>query len=514
MGFGTLFGALLITTMPERHIYTLQNINEAVKRLIEKATGGKSFWVKAEIAAIKPASSGHTYLELVQTENGSTVAKAKANIWQGSQAVIKLELGADYDSILKEGSEVLLSVKVSFHLQYGYSLTVEAVDKDFALGDIEKRKRQCIEKLIAEGVIHRNKEIPLPTVIQQIIVIGSSESAGYKDFVKQIEENPYRYKFDHTLIHTQVQGDAARRDIVRALLKSKQIKTSGVIVILRGGGSKFDLDVFNDYEICKLITEQPLPVFTGLGHEIDQMVSDVVAHTSHKTPSAVGAYIISYNNHYEARQQQTWIRIKDIALRYYKLHHTWFASKKDVFSVKSIEYTRLRRGSLHTIGTRILRKSSEVINEQKKHLQKGHQIITLKPISILTVRETGVLRLHHQQLKQTTSKYFELQSKHLDGYNMRVFIRHAQSKLEVERRKIVYAHTMIQLADPEKISMRGFGIIRKGDKIVNREMILNQGDVLNVRVFGKNFDTQFIKYTSSWTLTQRMSQRLKSLIKF
>jgi len=500
--------------MPEGPIYTLQKINAAIKKHIDDATNGKSFWVKAEIVAIKPASSGHIYLELVQTENGSTVAKAKAKIWKEKQADIKIELGNDYSNIIKGGSEVLLRVKVEFHLQYGYSLTIEGVDKDFALGDIERRKQACVEKLTLEGVINRNKGITLPTVIQRIIIIGSSESAGYKDFVKQIEENPFRYKFDHTLIHTQVQGDAARRDIVGALLKTKQVKTNAIIVILRGGGSKFDLDVFNDYEICKLITEQALPVFTGLGHEIDQMVSDVVAHTSHKTPSAAGAYIVSYNNHYEARQQQTWIRIKDIALRYYKLQHTWFASKKDVFSVKSNEYTRLRRGALHTIGTRILRKSSEVINEQKNHLQKGHQILTLKPISILTVREPAALRLLHQRLKQTTAKYFELQSKHLDGYNMHVFIRYTQSKLEVERRKIVDAHTMIQLADPEKISMRGFGIIRKGDKIVNRDMILSEGDELNVRVFGKNFETQFIKYTSSWTLTQRMSQRLKSLIRF
>ncbi len=500
--------------MPEGPIYSLQKINAAVKKAIDSATHGASFWVKAEIAAIKPASSGHTYLELVQTENGNTIAKAKANIWQGKQVEIKMELGNDYSNILKEGSEVLFLVKVSFHLQYGYSLTIEGVDKDFALGDIERRKRECIEKLTAEGVIHRNKGITLPTVIQHIIIIGSSESAGYKDFVKQIEENPYRYKFDHTLIHTQVQGDAARRDIVGALLKTKQVKTNAIIVILRGGGSKFDLDVFNDYEICKLITEQTLPVFTGLGHEIDQMVSDIVAHTSHKTPSAVGAYIISHNNLFEARQQQTWIRIKDIALRYYKLQHTWFAAKKEVFSVKSIEYTRLRRGALSTLGNRILRKSSETINEEKKHLHKGLQVLSSKPTSILTVREPAALRLFHQRLMQTSANYLNLQSKELDKYHMDIIIRYVRTKLEMERRRMTDAHTFIQFADPDNLSARGFGIIRKGEKIVSHDMKLEKGDLLNIRAYGKNYESEFIKYTTPWSPTQRMSQRLKNLIKF
>ncbi len=504
--------------MPEKTTYTLYQINSAVKRAIDIATASKSFWVKAELAAIKPSSSGHTYLELVQTENGSTIAKAKANIWSKDLPFIKKELGADFANILKEGSEILFEARVSFHVQYGYSLSVISIDKDFALGDLERRKREVLERLQKEGIIGRNRALPIPIAIQHVIIIGSSESAGYQDFIKQIDQNPYKYRFDHHLIHTGVQGDAAKKDIVAALIRTKRIPSeqleNAVIVMIRGGGSKFDLDIFNDYDICKLITEQSFPVYTGIGHEIDQTISDLVAHTSHKTPSAVGAHIVSHNDNFETNRKQAWIRIKDFALRYYKQQHTWFAAKKDVFSVKSMEYTKLRRGSLHTLGNRIIRRTNETLHADLTKLLSAHQTLKNRTHSTLTVREPASLRLAHQKLQQSTIACLNLRKSRLDRYTMAAYLRLAQNKLEAERRRMIDAQTFVQFADPDKLSARGFGIIRKNGKILGKDTRLEQGDLLHIRAFGTSYESEFIKYLEPWNPTQRMNQRLKSWIKF
>jgi exodeoxyribonuclease VII large subunit len=190
--------------------------------------------------------------------------------------------------------KVLLLVGVIFHEVYGLSLNVRDIDPAYTMGEMALKKREVIERLIKEGLIGLNKSLSLPIVPQRIAVISSPTAAGYGDFFGQLDNNPYGYRFVHTLFPALMQGSGAEQSIISALRKaSKKIDLFDVLVIIRGGGSVIDLNCFDSYNLASEVARSPLPVITGIGHEKDDTVADIAAHTKMKTPTAVAEFLIS-----------------------------------------------------------------------------------------------------------------------------------------------------------------------------------------------------------------------------
>ena len=273
----------------------LSELNGLVKKAIGEAFTAP-IWVIGEISELKLNRNGHCYLVLIEKdENGDTiVAQAKATIWSYSFRMLRPYFEATTGQQLTEGLKVLVSVSVEFHELYGYSLNIRDIDPTYTLGDMARRRREIIARLHAEGVADMNKELLLPLVPQKIAVISSPTAAGYQDFIDQLMNNPAGYHFHVKLFPAIMQGNETEESIIHAL---EQIfhyeKFFDAVVIIRGGGSQADLSCFDNYNLAYYVTQFPLPVLTGIGHEKDDSIVDLVAHTRLKTPTAVAEFLIS-----------------------------------------------------------------------------------------------------------------------------------------------------------------------------------------------------------------------------
>jgi exodeoxyribonuclease VII large subunit len=250
---------------------------------------GRDFWLVAEVA--QATFQQHAYLELVQQEKGKIVAKSRAAIWQSTLQILRRKLGTQPETILKKGSKVLLLVTINFHEVYGLSLIVNDLDQNFALGEMEAKRQATLERLQKENLLFKQKQLLLPVVFQKIAVISSAEAAGYGDFMHQLTQNQYGYQFNCKLFPAAVQGEKAASELKAQL---EHIRSGfDAVVLIRGGGSKLDLAVFDEYEVASALCMSPLPILTGIGHQRDDSVCDSAAALSFKTPTAVAEYLIN-----------------------------------------------------------------------------------------------------------------------------------------------------------------------------------------------------------------------------
>lgn len=266
-------------------IYTLTNLTRSLENHFDKTFGTRTYWVKAELSKVN-VSSGRRYIELVDSENENVSAKIQAIIWANTYSTIFKKAGKVIESIIQPGNKVLIEVKIQYDKIYGLKLLIVDLDLSFSFGDVEKLKKETIAKLKKEQIFNDQKSVYLPVISKRIALIGSIDTSGYKDFVTELSTNNYYRNFAVKVFDTKVQGKAAIPQIIKAINSANQYDVD-VIVILRGGGSKIDLNIFNDYSLCKAICDSRLPVLTGIGHETDEVVADLVARKSLITPTAL-----------------------------------------------------------------------------------------------------------------------------------------------------------------------------------------------------------------------------------
>lgn len=255
-----------------------------------------AYWVQAELSEVREAYNGHCYIELVQkAERGNVLlAKARGNIWSNVYKMLKPYFESATGQSFTAGIKVLLQVSVEYHEQYGLSLTVYDIDPTYTLGDMARRRREILQQLEEEGVLTLNKELPMPQLPQRVAVISAAGAAGYGDFCDQLTGNPYGFVFYPKLFPAVMQGDRVEETIIAALDRiASERDLWDVVVIIRGGGATSDLSGFDTYALAANCAQFPLPIITGIGHERDDTVLDVVAHTRVKTPTAAAEYLIA-----------------------------------------------------------------------------------------------------------------------------------------------------------------------------------------------------------------------------
>ncbi len=249
-------------------------------------------WISCEISELKVNSSGHCYLELVEKGESSAAAKAQARgvIWRSAYGQISTRFKQLTTMELQRGVLILAQVVVNYHELYGLSLQILDIDPTYTIGEAELRRRMAIEKLQKDGNWDVNRSRPLPTVVQRIAVVASSKSAGFEDFMREIERS--NYHFEITLFDAVMQGGSAENSIIEALIAIANRRGEfDVVAVLRGGGSSNDLECFNSYRLALHFARFPLPVISGIGHERDVSVVDMVAHVMVKTPTALANWL-------------------------------------------------------------------------------------------------------------------------------------------------------------------------------------------------------------------------------
>ena len=274
--------------------YSLLELHQCIRQQLKDAMPGL-YWVVAEINELHVNSAGHCFMELIEKASHSEqiTAKARANIWAYHFRMLSPYFETMTRQRLVAGLKVMLQVSVEFHELYGMSLQVTDINPAFTAGDLAMQRQAVIQQLVDEGVFDMNHELEVPHVPQRIAVISSETAAGYGDFVDQLHHQQHGYAFHHRLFQAVMQGNEAEDSIIRALEQIFEHEDEfDVVVLIRGGGSQSDLNCFNSYRLASCIAQFPLPVMTGIGHDRDETVADLVACIPLKTPTAVAEYLI------------------------------------------------------------------------------------------------------------------------------------------------------------------------------------------------------------------------------
>lgn len=279
----------------EQQAISLYELNGLVKRSIRSCLPD-TYWVQAELSDVRTNYSGHCYLEFVQKDAGGNnlIAKARGTVWSNIFKMLKPYFEQETGQSFTSGIKVLVEVSVEFHELYGYSLTVLDIDPTYTVGDMERKRREILRQLEEEGVIDLNKELEMPMLPQRVAVISSATAAGYGDFCNQLANNPRGYGFRTELFPAIMQGERVEESVIAALdVIYERMEEFDVVVIIRGGGATSDLSGFDTYALAANVAQFPLPIITGIGHERDDTILDMVAHTRVKTPTAAAEYLIA-----------------------------------------------------------------------------------------------------------------------------------------------------------------------------------------------------------------------------
>ncbi len=274
---------------------TLSELTTQIQQVI-RAGFDTPVWIRAEISELRENPGGHCYLEFIEKdgESDTLLAKTKATIWSSTYRMLKPYFESSTGQILRSGLNVLVAVTVEFHGVYGFSLNVRDIDPTFTIGEMAARRLQIIRQLEADGIADMNKQLPFPELPQRIAIISSPTAAGYGDFCDQLKNNSSKFSFYTKLFPAIMQGDQAETSIISALENIfKYAELFDVVVIIRGGGATTDLACFDSYEMALNCAQFPLPVVTGIGHQRDNTILDMIANSSLKTPTAVAEFLIS-----------------------------------------------------------------------------------------------------------------------------------------------------------------------------------------------------------------------------
>lgn len=414
-----------------RQQLTLYELNTLVKEVVE-TTLPNEYWVEAELSEVRQ-QSGHCYMELIQKDpfTNTPVAKAAAKCWRNTWALARPHFEHVTGQPLKAGMKVLLKVYAQFHENYGFSWIVTDIDPTYTMGDMARKRQEIIQQLKKQGVFDLNKQLPLPLFAQRIAVISSQQAAGYGDFCQQLANNQYGFQFEVMLFSAVMQGERVEQSIIHALDEINLYADHfDCVVIIRGGGATSDLSGFDTLPLAENVANFPLPVITGIGHDRDESVIDMVAHTRVKTPTAAAALLIDH-------LAQTLGRIDTATERICK----------NVDSRMTMEHLRIDR----------LARAIPVLFSLVKTRQEAHLDQLYTRLSTASQRQIDASS-HHISLLQQQLK--PLVTALLTGQQHRINMLQQQ----------------VEALDPTLLLKRGYSITLHNGKAVTQAKALQQGD--------------------------------------
>ncbi|MDO4956889.1 MAG: exodeoxyribonuclease VII large subunit [Bacteroidales bacterium] len=278
----------------EQNVLSLYELNRLVRNVLEDAFD-QSYWIQAELSDVGVNRTGHCYVDFVQKapKGNAIIARARGTIWANVYALLAPYFEQQTGQRFAAGIKVLVKVEVNYHEAYGFSLNVIDIDPTYTLGDLARRRQEILRQLEEEGVLTLNKELEMPVLPQRVAVISAATAAGYGDFCNQLFNNPKGFVFYPKLFPAVMQGEQTEKTIISALnVIAEEQEKWDVVVIIRGGGATSDLASFDTYLLAANVAQFPLPIITGIGHERDDTVLDMISHTRVKTPTAAAEFLI------------------------------------------------------------------------------------------------------------------------------------------------------------------------------------------------------------------------------
>lgn len=451
-----------------RHTMKLSDLQLEIQEVIQKSFEVPR-WISCEIMDITINYSGHCYLDLIEKDDKSdrVLARARATIWASSYRMLKpyFETSTGYE--LTSGIKILVLASIEFHPVYGLSLNIKDIDPTYTLGDVERKKREIILQLEQEGVLEMNKEIPLSAVPQKIAIVSSKTAAGYEDFLDQLQGNPYGYHFYTRLFPAVMQGENAERSIITSLEKIFKYESHfDAVVIIRGGGSKSDLACFDSYELAYHVSQFPLPIVTGIGHEQDDTITDLVAHTRLKTPTAVAGFFIDRLSSFEGKLEEF----------------------QDILVNTTISILNEQKLQLQIYQEKYMSGSVAMVHSWQEHLLRLTGNIRFEVQQQLRSNDKLVARF--MEKLRSTAKHFP-QRKFIESAHIRQRFRQLTlNKLDIETRKLEDYHRLAAYAEPGQILKMGFSISRKDGKALKDVKNTVPGTMIETELYSGKFKSK------------------------
>lgn len=439
-------------------IYRLQRLAQAIQGLFERELGQKHYWVKAEIAEVKKARSGHVYLQLVEEREGIRLANLSAVIWKIDYEQLEAKMATELPSLLEKGKEIVVQVLVDFHPNYGLKLIIKDIDLSFSLGELERRRQENLKHLEQSGKINANRELAESLVWQRVAIISSPEAAALQDFYQHLQENEFNYRFKLELFPSKVQGREAAAELIKALESIKH-QDFDCIAIIRGGGSSLDLDVFNDLDLCYKILASPIPVLSGIGHESDWTLVDRVVHSPHKTPTAVADYLIDKMSHFEAHILAQYNGIAKLSTEFMLDHKLDLEQIKAQLVNQPLNFIASLRGRVELQASALIRASASGLLSHRRDLDLFEEFLKSRPLFILNQVLRPRLQNSQERIDLLAHHHFEKRANALKNL--------AQT---------------IELLSPKQTLKRGYSISRINGKSISSIKGLKIGDHIETEI--------------------------------
>ena len=422
----------------DRQELSLLELNNRVKEAVLNAFP-ETCWVRAEMSDVRTnAASGHCYLEFIEKNaiTGQLAAKTRGSIWAKTFRMLKPYFEMETGQAFASGLKVLVKVSVEFHELYGYSLTVLDIDPAYTLGDMIRKRMEIIRQLKEEGVFTLNKELPFPVLPKRIAVITSPTAAGYEDFLNQLMNNKAGYPFYTKLFPALMQGERTEESVIAALDRVYQyVDHFDVVVIIRGGGATSDLNSFDSYLLAANCAQFPLPIISGIGHERDDTILDMVAHTRVKTPTAVAEFLIG-------QMDKAAVEVDEL--------------QQDICSL-----------------------ATDILSRQKNFLQLLGSRLPALAINRIE-RNRSLLQRLGGQLPAIASSLLKQRASSLDALQLHLKNR-LETKLTEQSRFIQLTEQFVRMASPDYVLKRGYSLTLKDGKIIKHAAALKEGDELVTR---------------------------------
>lgn len=449
----------------------LSQLAGIIQATLQQRFASQLFWVLTDVSDHKyyPDRDTH-YFELVEKDptSGRLLAKLSAVAWSdGAKNIQAFEKSTSQR--FRSGIHILCCVKIDFHVAYGLKLHLVDIDISFTLGELERQKRETIERLLRECpdfiqkqgdvLITRNKGLSLNLILKRIAVIGSKQSAGYDDFIHTLTNNLFGYTFNVDLYHTQVQGENNAAAVVDQMIRIHQSGVRyDVLVIIRGGGAETDFLIFNDFYICRAVAKFPVPIISGIGHLKDQTITDLLVHTETNAPTKAAEFIVAHNRKFEEA----------------------LLSIQQTVVIRSQQQLANAQRKANALQTTIVNRSRDLLIRQHDQLNSSRQVIMQNSKDLLKTQQHELSKTAHHLL--SAPRIMVAQQKQL-LHSLAANVASFQKQFFKNQTGLLkHYSSLVNMASPEKILNRGFAIIRKGDQIITSPEDLLPGEDITIQL--------------------------------
>ena len=440
--------------MSEKQVFTLQQVVRSIKKTLEDRYT-QNYWVKAEMHKLNKYPSGHAFPELVQKDENKIVAQITGTIWKQQLERINTKFIEVVKEPLREGTTLLLLVKINYSETFGLGLQILDIDPSYSLGELQKQREETLRKLAKEGLLNLNQKLHFPLLPKRVAIISADSSKGLSDFLQVLQENEKSYFIFTHLFNAYLQGDVAVQSIISALKKIKRVKDHfDIVIIVRGGGAEVGMTCYNNYDLCKAIAEFPLPVLTGIGHSTNLNVAEMVSFRNEITPTKLAEFLLQTFREFEQETKRLNREMIAHSLQLIDKTKQDFNGQVRVFKHASLRFTDSLKNELNQQiielknTTRYFLKNE---NDAVLSLKNDYRIVTKEIITA----ERNTLSLISKPIKGSLLHFFERKESDLE---------------QLEK--------TVNILNPSNVLQRGYSLTLLNGKILSAKNKPKKGDLI------------------------------------